>query len=1158
MSKRIKGITIEIDGSTKGLDKALKDVTKESFKLQGELKDVERLLKFNPKNVELLAQKKKLLSQQVENTRKRLDELKKAQVQVDAAFKNGEISEGQYRAFQREIAETESKLNHYENQLKQAGKTQQTFGEKMAAAGKTVKEFGQGMTSIGKELSMKVTAPLVAIGGVAAKLGMDFKAGLSEVQALSGATGEELMKLEERSRELGATTKFSAKEVTEGFKYMALAGWDVQQSLDGIDGVLALSAASGENLGRVSDILTDSISAFGDEAADAARYADVMAAASSNANTDVSGLGEAFKMVAPVAGALGFSLEDTSVALGLMANAGVKGSQAGTALRSALTNLVKPTAAMQKEMKKLGINVQDSNGEMKPLDRILGELRGSFDKLSEAEKASAAATIFGKEAMSGMLAVINASDKDFNKLTKAIANSEGVAQEMADTMQNNLQGKLTNLKSALEELAIKIYDALEPALNAIVKAVQSLVDWLNGLDKNTRTMAIAIAGLAAAIGPLLVVLGTMLTLVGGFMTTLPALLPLLGALAPPIAILVGTLTALGTAYALTRPQAEEHYKEQVKLAEQNLELSKSYSEVLDEKAKQQAETSKLIESTKEQMKATDELVDTFEGLIEKSKLSTKEMGQFLTLQTELEHTKSPQKIAEIEARMEELQKKSGLSKDEFYRMLEANDQLTEKFPQAGQVVDDYGNKIADTTGKIREMTQAELDRMGLEVYNKMAEDLRAVNEEIDSYQDLIGEVLTLEDGVNEKNKEIKSQKEAIKALEEERKFNNEGILELQELQKDASLKDSLIIGQAIEALKNKNIEHNNEIKKSEKNVEVLEEALSIEKEDLKVKEEQRKKIEGLIEGNNQQRQQYTEMLELQFGIVLEQGNENKKIDEAIKKRNDEIKKLEDKIKKEGDSNGKKQEGIDKLEKEKKQLDDAKVKIENINKSVDDQNKKYTDTQLKLEKVNGELLDNKGKIKDNKSASEEWNKVLGKKVDKDIKVKTNKDAEEENKKWSSPINKFINFITKGAPKAYAGGVNYHEGGPAFLGDGNGPELVEHNGKMSLASFGLYDLPQGAKVHTYEDTISMLRNGLVDGIGRGVAVHRQSRNDNVNGFSFSDKGIIETLKEQNELLTQLLHKSNVFKVGEHEFKSYTSQLVDSGLSEIIDKNNRAWGG
>lgn len=322
---RIKGITIEIEGETKGLDKALQNVNKSSRDIQKELRDVERLLRFNPKSTELLAQKQKLLGEQVGKTREKLNQLKQAQTQVNQAFKEGKISEGQYRGFQREIAETENKLKHYETQLKSMEPAHRSFGERMAESGVKVKEFGQGMTSVGKDLSMKVTLPLVAVGAAATKTGMEFKAGMSEVQALSGATASEIGQLEVKARELGSSTKFSAKEVSDGFKYMALAGWDVQQSLDGIDGVLNLAAASGEDLALVSDILTDAVSAFGDEAADAGRYADVLAAASSNANTNVAGLGEAFKYVAPVAGALGYSVEDTAVALGLMANAGIKG-----------------------------------------------------------------------------------------------------------------------------------------------------------------------------------------------------------------------------------------------------------------------------------------------------------------------------------------------------------------------------------------------------------------------------------------------------------------------------------------------------------------------------------------------------------------------------------------------------------------------------------------------------------------------------------------------------------------------------------------------------------------------------------------------------------------------------------------------------------------
>lgn len=1090
MSRRIRGITIEIDGDTKGLDKALKDVNKESRDIQRELRDVDKLLRFNPKNVELLAQKKKLLADQVENTKKKLEQLKSAQDQVTKAFENGEISEEQYRAFQREIAETESKLKHYEGQLKSVDSAQRSFGEKMAAAGKTVKEFGQGMTTVGKELSMKVTAPLAAIGGVAAKLGMDFKAGLSEVQALSGATADELAKLEERSRELGASTKFSAKEVTEGFKYMALAGWDVQQSLDGIDGVLALAAASGEDLGRVSDILTDSISAFGDEAKDAGRYADVLAAASSNANTDVSGLGEAFKMVAPVAGALGYSLEDTSVALGLMANAGVKGSAAGTALRSALTNLVKPTAAMQKEMKKLGINVQDSNGEMKPLDVLLKDLRGSFSNLTEAEKASAAATIFGKEAMSGMLAVINASDKDFNKLTKAIANSDGVAQEMADTMQNNLQGKLTNLKSALEELAIKIFDALEPALTAIVDGFQNLVDWLNGFSKETQTAIVAIAALVAGIGPLLVALGTILTMVGGLMTALPVLLPMITALAAPIGIVVGSLVALGVAYALLKTDADEAYKSQEKLAESNLELAQSHTEVMQETTDQIDKTSELIAKTQEQMETTNALVDTFENLIGKSKLTTEELGEFLTMQTQLENTKSPEKIAELEAKMNALREKSGLSTEEFNKLLETNDLLIEQFPGAGDVIDEYGNKIADTTGKLRDMTQAELERMQLEIYNAMIADLQSVNAEIDNYQKLLGEVVELEDSVRERKKEQVDLQEKIKTNEKEIAEIDERLLEIKELKKDATLKEYFNLDAQKNELVGQSYLLEKQNKQHQKNLDTLDSTLSTEEKTLKEKEKQRDMIDTMIDKNMQNYDAYTQILGKQFDINIEKGKENKALDEAIKKRSEEIKKLEDIIKKEGDSNGKTQEKIDKLKNENSQLQDAKSKLDTINGTLDKQVGKYDTANDKLAKVNGKFVEAGGLTDNNIKKTDVWNGKLDKSHTKKVNIKQSKDPDEENKKWSRPIDKIINFFTRGkSPDAYAKGTNYHTGGPAFVGE-EGPELVKMGGKMQLMDFGLYDLPVGAQVFTADETVNMLRSGLISGISQGVNAQRST--------------------------------------------------------------------
>lgn len=1033
MSKRIKGITIELDGETTGLQKALKDVNKESRDIQKELRDVDRLLKFSPKNVELLAQKKKLLADQVENTKKKLEQLKSAQEQVTKAFENGEISEKQYRDFQKEIAETESKLKHYETQLKSVDSTQRSFGEKMAASGKTVKEFGQGMTSVGKELSKKVTAPLMAIGVVASKIGMDFKAGMSEVQALSGATGEELVQLETKARELGSATKFSAKEVAEGFKYMSLAGWDVQQSMDGIDGVLSLAAASGEDLGRVSDILTDSISAFGDEAKDAGRYADVMAAASSNANTDVAGLGESFKMVAPVAGALGYSLEDTSVALGLMANAGVKGSQAGTALRSALTNLVKPTAAMEKEMKNLGINIKDSNGEMKPLDALLGDLRGSFGKLTDDQKASSAATIFGKEAMAGMLAVINAGDADFNKLSKAIENSDGVAESMAKTMQNNLSGQITNLRSGLEELAIKISDALEPALKSIVGAFQTLVDWLNGLDKSTQTVVVAIAALAAAIGPLAVVLGTMLTMVGGFMTVLPTLIPLIAGLAAPIGIVVGALVALGGAYMLLKTDADEAYKAQEAMAESNLELAESHGAVLEEQMEQIEGTRDLINKTKEQMEATDELVDSFEGLIEKSKLSTDEFGEFLTLQTQLGNTKSPERIAELEERMEGLRKKSGLSKEEFDKLLEANGLLVEQFPTAGDVIDEYGNKIADTTGKLREMTEAELERMQIEIYNEMVEGLQNLNGEMENYETLLYETLEIKDSIAAKEAEIKEIQDGIKSNDEEIEANNARLLEVKELMKEASVGEFFQLEAQKNELQKQNYELDQQNTKHDKNLESLESALSTEKKTRDEKQNNLDLIGEQITSNRESYDLYSELLDQQYNITLEKGKENEALDAAIKQRQTEIEQLKDKVKKEGDSNGELDKAIKKLETENGQLDNLKGKLGDINTSLDTQNDLYNTGEDNMSKVHAKVMEVGNETGENVEQAKIFNEVTGRKIDKDINVKTNKDAEEENKKWSSPITKVLSLITRGkTPNAYASGSNECPGGIVIIG------------------------------------------------------------------------------------------------------------------------------
>lgn len=373
------------------------------------------------------------------------------------------------------------------------------------------KDIGGRFTSLGKSLSLGVTAPVVALGAAVTKVGSDFSSAMSEVSAISGATGKELESLTSKAKEMGAKTKFSATESAEAFKYMAMAGWKTNEMLNGIEGIMNLAAASGEDLAQVSDIVTDALTAFGLQAKDSAHFSDVLAMASNATNTSVGMLGESFKYVAPVAGAMKYSIEDVSVALGLMANSGIKASMAGTAMRSGLTRLVKPTEDSAFAMRKYNISIANADGTMKPLSETMQMLRARLGNLSDAEKSHAIALLFGQEAMSGWLAIVNASEQDFNKVTEAINKADGTAQSMADTMNDNLSGQWTLLKSQLEGVGIQLAEILIPVLRDFLTVISKVVDWFSQLSPATQKTIMVVAGLAAAVGPLLVGLGSLLT-----------------------------------------------------------------------------------------------------------------------------------------------------------------------------------------------------------------------------------------------------------------------------------------------------------------------------------------------------------------------------------------------------------------------------------------------------------------------------------------------------------------------------------------------------------------------------------------------------------------------------------------------------------------------
>ena len=502
MASRIKGITVEIGGDTTGLEKALKGVNSSIKTTQSALKDVERLLKLDPTNTELLTQKQKLLKDAIASTSEKLETLKEAQKQAKEQLERGELGQDKYDALQREIVETEQELKRLQEQAATTSVTLDKF-----------EKAGDSITNAGKQISV-ASAAVTGLGVAAVKTAADFDSAMANVAAISGATGDDLQALRDKAREMGEKTKFSASEAADAMSYMAMAGWKTGDMLSGIEGIMHLAAASGEDLATTSDIVTDALTAFGLTAEDSAHFADILAAASSNANTNVSMMGETFKYCAPVAGALGYSAEDVAEAIGLMGNAGIKSTQAGTALRTMMTKLQGELKLSGEALGEVTIQTANADGSMRELSDILADCRTAFSKMSESEAAAAAETLVGKNAMSGFLALMNSAPGDIDKLRNAIDNCDGSAENMAAIMQDNLNGQLTILKSQLEELAISFGEMLMPVIRKVVTAVQGFVDKLNNMDEAQRKTIITIGLVIAALGPFLVILGTVISTVG--------------------------------------------------------------------------------------------------------------------------------------------------------------------------------------------------------------------------------------------------------------------------------------------------------------------------------------------------------------------------------------------------------------------------------------------------------------------------------------------------------------------------------------------------------------------------------------------------------------------------------------------------------------------
>ena len=401
-------------------------------------------------------------------------------------------------AFTNGFDEAISKVQNSLGRLNQTGQ----------GAGATAARWGNAFTSAGKAL-LPASIAAGVLTGATVKLGSEYQAQMGKVQAISGTTASEMARLKVAAMDATQDTKYTAIEAGQAYEYMGMAGWKSGQMIDGLKPILDLATAAGADLGITSDIVTDSLTAFGLKAKDTAMFADVLAAASTNSNTNVQMMGETFKYAAPIAGTLGYSVQDTAVAIGLMANAGIKGSQAGTTLRTALSNLAAPTSKMKATMQQLGIHTTDAQGKMLPLRNVIDQLRTSFSGLSKDQQAQTAETLFGKEAMSGMLAIINSSEGDYNKLTSAIDNSTGAASRMAKTMSDSapIQTAIASIKNSM----IQTGEVIMPFVAKIAQGVAKLAQGFQKLPGPVKGAIIGLVGIVAVAAPMLLFVGNLLT-----------------------------------------------------------------------------------------------------------------------------------------------------------------------------------------------------------------------------------------------------------------------------------------------------------------------------------------------------------------------------------------------------------------------------------------------------------------------------------------------------------------------------------------------------------------------------------------------------------------------------------------------------------------------
>lgn len=543
MAGRIKGITVEIGGDTTGLEKALRGVNSSIKTTQSQLKDVNKLLKLDPSNTELLTQKQKLLKDAISSTKEKLDTLKTAQEQAKAQLENGTLGQDKYDALQREIVETEQELKRLQEQAIESNAAL----AKIEEVGGKLQKVGGSISNVGQKLTTGVTLPLAAVGTIGVKSFAEVDKTMQLTNKTMGNTAEQAEALNSAMKDAAANSVYGMEDAATATLNFARAGLDAEQAADALAPAMNLAAGEGGNLDTVSAGLVATINGFHGAFSEAGKYADVFAAACNNSALDVDSLSEAMSVAAPIFASAGYSVNDAALYMGVMANNGIEADKAANSLKTGIARLVSPAKEGAEKMEQLGISVTNADGSMKDSVTIQKELHDAFAKLSESEQIAAASAIFGKNQMAPWLALINTAPGDVNELNDALLNCSGTTEEMSNAMMSGFGGSLEKLKSSIDVLVYSLGQALAPVIQKVVDFLQRLTDKFNALTPEQQQAIVKFGLIAAAIGPALLMLGKTISTVGSAMKGFSSLAKVVGKLGVKIAGSSGSITGLGSA-----------------------------------------------------------------------------------------------------------------------------------------------------------------------------------------------------------------------------------------------------------------------------------------------------------------------------------------------------------------------------------------------------------------------------------------------------------------------------------------------------------------------------------------------------------------------------------------------------------------------------------